>query len=69
MQTSQGFCGGMLRGVPSGRELADARAEVDQDREAGAAGDRMHDARGIGIVIAEQLHHPAGRSASPRRRR
>ena len=30
MQTSQGFCGGMLRGVPSGAELSDARAEIDQ---------------------------------------
>ena len=65
MQTSQGFCGGMLRGVPSGANLPMRGPEIDQHGEAGAAGDGVHDARGIGVVIAEDAHHPAGRVPAP----
>ena len=65
MQTSQTFCGGMLRGVPSARNLPMRGPEVDEHGEAGAAGDGMHHAGGVGVVIAEQLHHPAGRMPAP----
>ena len=46
-------------------EFADARTENDQKGKGRAAGDGVHDAGGIGIMIAPQLHHPALRMPAP----
>ncbi len=48
-----------------GPELADARTEHDEEGERSAAGKRVDDARGVGIVIAPQFDHPALRVPAP----
>ena len=56
------------RNVPRravGGELAEPGAENHQDAEGGAAGDGVDDTRRIGVVIAEQLDHPAAVAPAP----
>ena len=48
-------------------EFADAGTENDQKGEGRTARDGMNDARGIGVMIAPKLHHPALRMPAPSR--
>jgi hypothetical protein len=67
MVTSHGFCGAKTRGLPSGVEASEARSEHHEDAEGEAAGDAVDDAGRVGVVVAEQLDHPAFRMPAPGR--
>ena len=48
-------------------EFPQAGPQHDEHRQCRATGDRMNDARCIGVMIAQQPHHPAQRMPSPSR--
>ena len=67
MVTSHGLRGLMLLGVPSAANLPIPRPQHGQDAEGKATGNGVNDPRGIGVVVAQHLHHPAFGVPTPSR--